>query len=37
MRFDTLARPARVTFECIDIDGRVVHRHELRSDALKHR
>jgi alkaline phosphatase D len=36
LRFDTLAEPPRVTFECIDIDGRVIHQHELRADQLRH-
>lgn len=36
LRFDTLAEPPRVAFECIDIDGRVIHQHELRADQLRH-
>jgi alkaline phosphatase D len=35
MRFDTAANDPRVTFECITIDGDVIHRHELRASSLK--
>ncbi len=35
MRFDTTREDARVTFECVTIDGDVIHRHELRASALR--
>ncbi len=35
MRFDTTASPPTVTFECVTIDGEVVHSHTLRADELR--
>ncbi len=37
MRFDTTGQMPHVTFECVSIDGDVIHRHELRVSDLKHR
>lgn len=36
MRFDTAVQDPQVTFECVSIDGTVVHRHELRASSLRH-
>jgi len=35
MRFDTLAEPPSVTFECVSLDGEVIHRHTLRANELR--
>ena len=35
MRFDTLADSPSVTFECVSIDGEVIHRHTLQASELK--
>lgn len=35
MRFNTLGDSPSVTFECISIDGDVIHRHTLQASALK--
>ncbi len=35
MRFNTRASDPQVTFECISIDGDVLHQHELRASQLK--
>ncbi len=35
MRFDTLGDSPSVTFECISIDGDVIHRHTLLASELK--
>jgi len=36
MRFDTRGDLPKVTFECVNIDGQVIHRHMLYSRQLKH-
>ena len=35
MRFDTTAADPGVTFECVTIDGEIIHSHELRASELK--
>jgi alkaline phosphatase D len=35
MRFDTFGDTPSVTFECVTIDGEVVHRHTLRASELR--
>jgi alkaline phosphatase D len=35
MRFDTLAATPSVTFECVNIDGEVIHRHTLQTSELR--
>jgi alkaline phosphatase D len=37
MRFDTTADDPQVTFECVSIDGEVVHSHVLRASELKNK
>jgi len=37
MHFDTAASPPRVAFECVSIDGDVIHRYELLRGKLEHR
>lgn len=37
MRFDTAAEMPQVTFECVAIDGEVIHRYELRASELSRR
>ena len=34
MRFDTTAEDPHVEFECITIEGEVVHRHKLTASEL---
>ncbi|MFW6170437.1 MAG: alkaline phosphatase D family protein [Planctomycetota bacterium] len=36
MHFDTTASDPKVVFECVSIDGDVMHRHELRASSLSH-
>lgn len=36
MRFDTTGDRPKVMFECVTIDGEVMHRHELLASQLKH-
>jgi alkaline phosphatase D len=36
MRFDTLGDAPSVTFQCISIDGDVIHEHTLRAGSLRH-
>jgi len=37
MRFDTTADDPRVTFQCVTIDGEVVHSHTLRASELQNK
>ena len=36
MRFDTTRSDPTVTFECVSINGEVIHRHELRGSSLSY-
>ncbi|MGM0485704.1 MAG: alkaline phosphatase D family protein [Planctomycetota bacterium] len=36
MHFDTAASDPKVVFECVSIDGDVIHRHELRASRLSY-